>query len=154
MANRYTQLYIHIVFAPTCRQALISPDWEESLHKYITGIVQQRGHKMLAINGMPDHIHLLIGYEPTESLSDLIRETKRSSTDWVKVNRLCPMKFSWQSGYGAFSHSRSQISQVARYIENQKEHHRKRSFREEYLKMLHDFEVKYDERYLFDFLEG
>lgn len=108
---------------------------------------------MLAINGMPDHIHLLIGYEPTESLSDLIRETKRSSTDWVKTNRLCPMKFSWQSGYGAFSHSRSQIGQVARYIENQKEHHRKSSFREEYLKMLHDFEVEYDERYLFDFLE-
>ena len=108
---------------------------------------------MLAINSMPDHIHLLIGYEPTESLSDLIREIKRSSTDWVKTNRLCRMKFGWQSGYGAFSHSRSQISQVARYIENQKEHHRMRSFREEYVKMLEDFEVEYDERYLFDFLK-
>jgi len=153
MANRFTQLYIHIVFAPKNRHALIKPSWEEALHKYITGIVQQRGHKMLAINGMPDHVHIFMGYEPTESLSDLIREIKKSSSEWIKSNRLCSMKFAWQSGYGAFSHSRSQVDAVVKYVRNQKEHHRKRSFKDEYLKILKDFEVEYDERYLFDFHE-
>ena len=153
MANRFTQLYIHIVFAPKNRQALIGPSWEEVLHKYITGIVQTRGHKMLAINGMHDHVHIFIGYCPTEGLSDLVREIKKSSSGWIKSNRFCPMKFEWQSGYGAFSYSRSQVDAVVKYIRNQKEHHRKHSFKQEYLKMLKDFEVVYDERYLFDFHE-
>jgi putative transposase len=153
MANRYTQLYIHCIFAPKNREALIASHWEELLHKYITGIIQQRGHKMLAINGMPDHVHIFIGYNPTESLSDLIREVKKSSSTWVKSNRYSPFKFEWQSGYGAFSHSRSQVDQVAKYVMNQKAHHQKSTFKEEYLKMLHDFEVEYDEQYLFDFFD-
>ena len=108
---------------------------------------------MLAINGMPDHLHLLIGYEPTESLSDLVREVKKGSSTWIKEERHSSYKFEWQSGYGAFSHSRSQIDRVAKYIMNQKEHHRKKSFRQEYLKMLQHFEVEYDEKYLFEFFD-
>ena len=153
MANTFTQIYIQIVFAVKNRDALIQKEWKERLHAYITGIVQSDGHKMLSINSMPDHIQLFIGYKPTQLIPDLVEEIKTSSNRFVKENKLSKFQFAWHKGYGAFSYSRSQIPDVARYIENQELHHSKKTFREEYLDMLRMFEVEYDEKYLFDFFD-
>lgn len=149
MANAYSKIQIHIVFAVKFRLALIAPAWEEELYKYITGIVQKRGHKMLSINGMPDHIHILIGFKPVEDLSSLIREVKKASTEWIRSHNLTPYKFQWQEGYGAFSYSESDIPAVANYIRNQKQHHAHAStFREEYIELLKDFNIEFDEKYI------
>lgn len=153
MANTYTQLYFLIVFAVKNRDALISKVWQEKLHGYITGIVQNHGHKMLSINSMPDHVHMLIGYNHTKLLPDLLENVKTSSNDYIKINQLSRFKFEWQKGYGAFSYSRSQIPIVAKYIENQEIHHQKKSFRAEYLELLRKFEVEYDDRYVFEFFD-
>ncbi len=153
MANTYTQLYFQIVFAVKNRDALIQKAWQGQLHAYITGIVQKQGHKMMCINSMPDHIHLLIGYNHTKLLPDLMEHIKTSSNDFIKTNHLSHYKFDWQKGYGAFSYSQSQVSTVAKYIENQEVHHQKKSFRAEYLELLRKFEVEYDERYVFDFFD-
>lgn len=150
----YSQIYIQIVFAVKGRQNLINPTWEEQLYKYITGIVQQKGQKMLAINGMPDHIHLFIGMKPSCCLSDLVREIKKSSHTYVKINRLTPFNYFWQEGFGAFSYAHSQIDNVCKYIQNQKTRHKKRTFREEYLDLLNKFDIKYQEEYLFDWIEN
>jgi REP element-mobilizing transposase RayT len=152
MADHYTQLHIQIVFAVKYRASLIESEWEDELYKYITGIMKQRGHKMLAINGMPDHIHIFIGLNPNESISDLVREVKKASNDFIKMRRFTKYKFQWQSGYGAFSYSHSAIDRVVKYILNQKEHHRKKTFKEEYLAFLNAFEIEYKKEYLFDWL--
>lgn len=151
MADVFSQLYIHIVFAVKNRQALIRPEWEEELYKYMTGIIQNRGHKLLAIGGMPDHIHIFLGLKPAEALSDLVREIKKATTTFVREKRFTPYPFSWQSGYGAFSHSRSQIDTVYRYILNQKTHHKKKTFEEEFKKILEDFDVETGNKQFFDF---
>lgn len=153
MANTYSQIHLQLVFAVKNREALIEKNWKERLHAYITGIVQNHSHKMLSINSMPDHIHILIGYKPAQSLPDLVEEIKTSSNSFVKQERFSKYKFEWQKGYRAFSYSRSQISAVAKYIENQEEHHKKRTFREEYLDLLKKFEVEFDERYVFQFFD-
>lgn len=153
MANTYTQLYIHIVFAVRYRRAVIDETWEERLHKYITGIVQNNGHKMLAINSAYDHIHIFIGYSPSQSLSELMKAVKGESSEFVNKEGFCKQRFHWQAGYGAFSYSRSHIDSVVKYIINQKEHHKRKTFRKEYLKMLKDYDVPYDERYVFKDLE-
>lgn len=153
MANSYSQIYIQIVFAVKHRDAVIKFKWEERLYRYITGIVQNKSQKMLAINGMPDHIHFLIGLKPECCLSDLIREIKKASNEFINEHRLTPTKFYWQEGFGAFSYSRSQIETVAKYILNQKEHHKKQTFQEEYLEFLEKFEIEYNEKYLFEWLE-
>lgn len=150
--STYTQLYIHVVFAVKGRESLIQPEWEEQLYKYITGIVQNKQQKMLAINGMPDHIHLFIGMKPSCSLSDLVREIKKSSNDFIKEKKLSKYKFNWQEGFGAFSYSHSQLTDVIQYINNQKQHHKKKTFKEEYMDFLKKFEVEYDEQYLFEWL--
>lgn len=149
MANTYTQLHIHFVFAVKYRAALIREQLEERLHKYITGIVQNNGHKMLAINSVSDHLHLFIGLNPKQAISDLMRLVKGDSAEFINKERFTPGKFQWQSGYGAFSNSHSQIDAVVKYILNQKEHHRKKTFRDEYLSMLNDHKIDFDERYLF-----
>jgi len=149
MANTYTQIHIHAIFAVQNRQSLISSDWRDDLYKYITGIVQNHNHKMLQINGMPDHIHVLLGFRPTQSLSELMKYVKQDSTKWVNQNKFVNGRFSWQKGYGAFSHSRSQVPQVIKYIQKQREHHKKKSFRQEYLDFLEKFDVDYDERFIF-----
>lgn len=149
MPNTYTQLYIHCVFAVKYRAALLQPDWDERLRLYITAIAQNHKHKMLAINNMPDHLHFFVGLNPTESISDMIRNVKKDSSEWINKEGFCRAKFNWQDGYGAFSYSRSQVNQVVQYIHNQQEHHRKITFMDEYRKMLKDFEIEYDERYLF-----
>lgn len=149
MADVFSQLYIHLVFSPKNRNALIKPVWEERLYKYITGIVEERKHKMLAIGGMPDHVHIFIGLKPAEAISDLVREIKKASNDFINFEKLTT-NFEWQNGYGCFSHSRSQIDTVCKYILNQKEHHRQKTFREEFLKFCNDFGIEIGKKQMFD----
>jgi putative transposase len=149
VANTYTQIYIHIVFAVEGRQNLISPDHNDELQKFITGIVSAQKHKLIAINNMPDHLHLLVGLRPDASLSDLVREIKTGSSNFINRKRWFAGRFSWQEGFGAFSHSRSQLNSVIRYIENQPKHHAKKTFRDEYIELLERFSVVYDKRYIF-----
>lgn len=153
MANSYSKIYIQIVFAVRNREAMIGVDWEERLFQYITGIVQNKEQKMLAINGMKDHIHFFIGMKPTCCLSYLIREVKKASNEFINEQKFTKFKFQWQEGFGAFSYSNSDISKVIKYIMNQKEHHKKKAFREEYLEFLKVFDVDYNEKYLFDWVE-
>lgn len=152
MAGTFSQIYIQGVFAVKGRQSLISQDWEEDLFKYITGIVRNKNQKMLAINGMADHIHFLIGMKPSCCFSDLVREIKKSSNEFIQQNNLTKTKFEWQEGYGAFSYSHSALDQVIQYILNQKEHHKKQTFKEEYNLLLKKFEVEFKEEYLFDWI--
>ena len=153
MANTYTKAHFHLIFAPKNREALIKKEWKNDLEKYITGIVQNKKHKMLAINCMPDHVHVFIGYNLNELIPDLVRDIKVASNDWIQNNNLSKFKFEWQSGYGAFTYSRSQVDSVVKYILNQEEHHKKRTFREEYLDMLAKNEIEFKDEYLFDFFE-
>ncbi len=152
MANTYSQIYIHIVFTVKYREQLIKNENRESLHKYIAGIISKRRQKLLAIFAMPDHIHILIGLTPDKSISDLVRDIKSASSKFISDNNWVKGKFEWQKGYGAFSYSKSQIDNVINYIKNQEEHHKRSSFKEEYLKILNKFEVDYDEKYLFDWI--
>jgi putative transposase len=153
MANTYTQMYAQFVFSPKGRQHLILPSFEERLYQYITGIVKDYDQKLIAVNGMPDHIHIFLGFKPTLALADLIGEIKTSSTKFIKKNRFLPNTFAWQDGYGCFTYAHSQLDVVAKYVMNQKEHHKTKTFREEYIEMLQKAEVAYNERYLFDFYE-
>jgi putative transposase len=148
MANTYTQIHIHVVFAVKYRIALINPKWEGDLYRYITGIIQSQGHKVLQINGMPDHIHILIGMRPNQSLSELIRSTKSRSTEWINANHKEVAHFLWQKGYGAFSLSREDIPRVATYIRNQKKHHMNTSFDDEFIQLLNDCKIEFDEKFL------
>lgn len=153
MPNTYTQLHIQFVFAVKYRAALIHPDWKERLHQYITGIIQQNEHKLLQINSMPDHIHIFIGMRPNQSISSLIQNIKSESTKWIKENDFCKSSFAWQEGYGAFSYSKSHVPNVIQYIQNQEQHHQKKTFLEEYVEFLKAFEIDYDEKYIFKELE-
>ena len=153
MADTYTQLYIQFVFAVQNRKSLIHPEWESELHKYITGIIQNKSHKMIAINGMPDHLHMFIGFQPVDHMSELIKVVKGESSKWIKERGLIKRGFKWQEGYGAFSYSRSHIDRVYHYIQNQKEHHKKKTFRQEYIELLKKFDIDYDERYIFKEVE-
>ena len=148
MANTYTQIHFQVVFAVQNRQSLINKNWEDELYKYITGIIQNYDHKVLQINGMPNHIHILFGMRPTQSLSDLMKKIKGDSSKWINQKGFVRGKFSWQSGYGGFTYSKSQLPNVIQYIKNQKEHHKTISFSEEYLNFLKEFEVEYDERFI------
>ena len=149
MANTYTQLYIQFVFATKFRTATLQDSWDEELRKYIAGIIANNGHKMLAINNMPDHLHLFIGLHPTQSISELMRLVKGDSSEWVNKERHTKSKFQWQDGYGAFSYGRSQVDAVVQYIANQQAHHQKVTFIDEYKQLLEKFGVQYDERYIF-----
>jgi len=149
MANTYTPIYIHTVFAVENRISLIKESWREELHKYITGIVQNNNHKLIAINSMPDHIHIFIGMRPIQSVSNLLQDIKDSSSKWMNKKNFVIGKFNWQSGYGAFSYSHSQIDNVVKYIQNQPQHHKKKTFRREYIEFLAKFNIAYDERYIF-----
>jgi putative transposase len=153
MSDTYTQLYIHLVFSVKGRNNFIQPIWEDELHKYITAVVQTDRHKMLAINGMPDHIHIFLGLNPAFSISDLVKDIKRASNNWINEKGFVRGRFEWQSGYGAFSYSRSQIDHVCKYIQNQKIHHAKFSFKSEYVELLKLFEIPFKDEYLFEFYE-
>ena len=149
MANTFTQIYIQVVFAVQNRSPLVSCEWNERLHKYITGIVQNKGHKMLAIHCMPDHAHMFIGMKPDEALSDLVRDVKRDSTNFIKDEIRPVGRFGWQEGFGGFSYSRSDIDRIVRYILHQEEHHRRTSFREEYERLLKEFGIAFNPKFTF-----
>ena len=153
MANTYTQIYIQIVFTVKGRQNLIPKQYREELHKYITGIITKRNQKLLAIFAMPDHLHLLVGLKPNISISDLVRDIKAGSSKFISDNNWITDKFSWQEGFGAFSYSKSQIDNVVKYILNQEEHHKTKTFKDEYLGFLEKFEIEYNEKYLFEWIE-
>jgi REP element-mobilizing transposase RayT len=150
MAGTFSQICIHLVIVVKYREYLIKPEWEEELYKYMTGIIQGKNQKLIEINGMPDHIHILIVLKPNMRLDDLVRELKKSTTAFIQQNGFSNKLFRWQSGYGAFSHSKGNLNTVINYIKNQKSHHKKTSLREEYMEMLQESGIEYDEKYLFD----
>ena len=151
MGDTYTQLYVHLVFAVKGRDNSIEAAWEDELYKYITAVVQNDRHKMIAINGMPDHIHIFLGLNPAIAISDLVKDIKRASNNWINQKRFIKGKFEWQNGYGAFSYGKSQMGQVYKYILNQKERHSCSSFKEEYVSLLKLFEIDFKDDYLFEF---
>jgi putative transposase len=153
MANTYTQIYIHVVFSVQGRQNLVSPERKEELHKYISGIVTRQGQKLLAIHCMPDHAHILIGLKPNMSISDLVGDIKTGSTNHINESHWMMGRFSWQEGFGAFSYSHSQLTDVIQYITHQVEHHTRKGFCAEYREFLEKFQVPYEERYLFEPVE-
>jgi putative transposase len=153
MANTYTKCYFQLVFAVKNRDVLIKKQWKDNLEKYITGIVQNHHHKMLAIGAMPDHMHILLGYNLNHLIPDLVEEIKTSSNKWIKKEGLSRFNFAWQKGYGAFTYSHEQIDSVARYILSQEEHHKRRSFKEEYLELLRRNEIEFKDEYVFEFFD-
>lgn len=148
MANTFTQIYLHIVFAVQKRTSLIHAEWKNELYKYITGIIKNNGHKLIAINGTANHIHIAIGYKPHQLLPELLQDIKANSSKWINEKRFVSGKFNWQSGYGAFSFSHSQIDAIIKYINNQDLHHKKKTFREEYTQILEKYNVPFDEKYI------
>jgi putative transposase len=149
MANTYTQIHIQTVFSVQDWNCIIKKTWKNELYQYITGIIQNHGHKVLAINGMPDHLHVFFWMRPTQSLSDLMKDVKGDPSKWINKKGVVTGRFSWQEGFGGFSYSKSQVDNVIDYIKNQEIHHHKKSFIEEYLEFLEKFEVPFDERYIF-----
>ena len=149
MANTYTQLHIHLIFVTQYRNASISYKFEKRLYEYLIAIIQNHNHKVLAINGMPDHIHILLGLRPNQSISELVQFVKSSSSKWINDEKLTNTKFAWQEGFGAFSYSKSDVEKVIKYIKNQKTHHSKTSFKDEYLKILQNTGVDFDPKYIF-----
>ena len=153
MPNTYTQLYIHFVFAVQNRDALVHEAIREPVQKYMAGIISNTKHKLLSIYSMPDHTHIFLGLNPNQSISNLAQVLKSNSSKWMNKEKLCRFPFNWQDGYGAFSHQRSSISNVCNYVQNQKQHHSKKTFKSEYLDLLREHEVEYDDRYLFNFFD-
>ena len=149
----FTQLYTHLVFAVKYRERLLKKEIRADIFSYISGIITNRKHKSIIINGVSDHIHILIGLNPNDKISDLVATIKRSSSTHINQQNLFRDKFHWQDGYGAFSYSRSQLENIYRYIENQETHHREKSFRQEYINLLERFKIEYDEKYLFEFFD-
>ena len=153
MPNTYSQIYIQIVFTVKGRKNLIMKERREELHKYVTGIINNKGQKLMAIFAMPDHVHILVGIQPNITISDLVRDIKSNSTRFINENNWVEGKFNWQEGFGAFSYSKSNIDNVIKYIMNQEEHHKKITFKEEYINFLEKFEIEYNEKYLFEWIE-
>ena len=153
MADTYTQCYFHLVFAVKNRDALIKKVWKNELEMYITQIIQNHKHKLLYIFAMPDHLHIFVGYNVNHLIPNLVEEIKTSSNSWIKNNNLSRFKFEWQKGYGAFTHSHSQLNTVIQYIKNQEIHHEKRTFREEYLELLQKNEIEFKDEYVFHFFD-
>jgi len=148
MPNTYTKIYLHLVFAVKNRESLINSKWKDELYKYITGIIQNNGHKLIAINGTANHIHIAIGYKQTQLLPDLMQDIKGSSSKWINENRFVRGKFNWQTGYGAFSFAHSQIDKVVKYIVNQESHHKIKTFKEEYIELLKKYNVQYEDKFV------
>ncbi|HPF52475.1 MAG TPA: IS200/IS605 family transposase [Draconibacterium sp.] len=149
----FTQIYLHFVFAVKFREALLQPKQQKEVFPFIAGLIDSMGHKSYAVNGMPDHVHVFMSFSPSKSPSETIKEIKRASSNFINDKKWFSGKFQWQNGYGCFSYGKSQINAVVNYILNQKEHHHKTTFREEYLSFLTKFEVPFDERYLFEFFD-
>ena len=153
MSDTYSQIYIQVVFAVKGRQNLISDKWKTELHKYISGIITNKGQKSIIVNGVQDHIHCFIGLKPSMAISDLVRDIKNNSSKYINEKGFLPGKFQWQEGFGAFSYAYSQVKNVYNYILNQEEHHKRKSFKNEYLELLREFEIDYKSEYLFEWIE-
>lgn len=153
MAGTFSQIYIQVVFAVKGRQNLLAKAWRDEVFKYISGIITNKGQKPIIVNGVDDHVHAFIGLKPSMALSDLVRDVKNNSTNFINDNNWIKVKFSWQEGYGAFSYGHSQIENVYNYILNQEQHHRKQTFQEEYMDFLKKFEIEHDTKYLFEWIE-
>ncbi len=153
MSGTYSQIYIQYVFAVKGKQNLLQKPWREDVFKYISGIIKAKGQKSIIVNGVENHVHVFVGLKPSMNISDLVRDIKNNSSKFINEQKYLPVKFSWQEGYGVFSYSHSHIDNVYKYIANQEEHHKKKSFKEEYLDFLEKFQVEYNEKYLFDWLE-
>ena len=153
MSGTFSQLYVQVVFAVKGRENLIQREYREALHEYMAGIIKGKGQKPIIVNGVGDHVHLFVGLKPFISISDLVRDVKNNSSNFINSKKMVAGKFSWQEGFGAFSYGQSQVESVFNYISNQEVHHQKKTFREEYLDMLNKFEIQYDEKYLFDWIE-
>jgi REP element-mobilizing transposase RayT len=153
MAGTYTQIYIQYVFAVKGRENLLQKPWRDDVFKYMAGIIKGKGQKPIIVNGVENHVHVFVGLKPSMSISDLVRDIKNNSTNFINEQKYVDKRFQWQEGYGAFSYAHSQINDVYQYILNQEAHHAKKTFHEEYLDFLQKFEIEYDERYLFDWLE-
>lgn len=154
MADTYTQLFVHVVFAVKGRDNLISVKWKDSLYKYITGIISNKDQKLIIINGMPDHVHILISFQPSCILSDLVRDVKANSSRWINENKYVAGKFEWQNGFGAFTVNPYQLKTLIEYISNQEEHHKRKTFRDEYVKFLNENNIEYKPEYLFEEIGG
>ena len=153
MAGTYSQIYIQVVFAVRGRQNLLHKEWRDDVFKYMSGIIKNKGQKPIIVNGVSDHVHVFVGLKPSMALSDLVRDVKNNSTNFINDHAWIRGKFSWQEGYGAFSYSHSQIENVYNYILNQDKHHHKQTFQEEYVDFLEKFEIEHDVKYLFDWIE-
>lgn len=153
MANTFSQIYIQIIFSVKGRQNLLQKPWRDEVFKYISSIIKNKNQKPIIVNGVADHVHVFVGLKPSMRLSDLVRDIKNNSSSFINEHKFIRGKFSWQEGYGAFSYAHSQIDNVYQYIANQEEHHRKKTFREEYREFLQKYEINYDEKYLFDWLD-
>jgi putative transposase len=153
MAGTFSQIYIQVVFAVNGRDNLLLKPWRDEVFKYISGIIKGKNQKSIIVNGVTNHVHLFVGLKPSMAISDLVRDVKNNSSNFINENKFVRGKFSWQEGFGSFSYSHSQIEQVYQYILKQEEHHHKKTFKEEYLDFLHKFEVEYDEKYLFEWYD-
>ncbi len=153
MANTYRKMYLHVIFAVKNRDALLQKQWRHRLFAYMAAIINEKGHYSLAVNGVTDHVHLFFDYKGHELVADLVREIKKSSSDLIKEKKLCPYKFEWQKEYGVFSQGFREKDDIIKYILIQEEHHRKKTFREEYLNFLRSYEIEFKEEYVFDFFE-
>ena len=152
MAGTYSRIHIQIVFAVKGRDNLLLKPWREEVFKYMAGIINEKGQKSIIVNGVTDHVHVFVGLKPSVALADLVREVKNNSSNFINKKRFVQGRFSWQEGYGAFSYSYSQLDTVYKYILHQEEHHREKTFKEEYLEFLRKFEIEHDEKYLFEWL--
>jgi REP element-mobilizing transposase RayT len=153
MAGTFSQIYIQYVFAVKGRQNLLQKAWRDEVFKYMSGIIKGKNQKPIIVNGVSDHVHIFVGLKPVANISDLVRDIKNNSTNFINDQKFLDSKFAWQEGYGAFSYGHSQIDTVYRYIANQEKHHKKKTFKEEYIELLDKFEIKYDEKYLFDWID-
>ena len=153
MAGTFSQIYIQYVFAVKGRENLLQKPWREEVFKYIAGIIKGKNQKPIIVNGVADHVHVFVGLKPPMNISDLVRDIKNNSSNFINKEKFIKRKFAWQEGFGAFSYGHSQIENVYQYIAKQEEHHRQISFKEEYIDLLKKFEIEFDEKYLFDWLE-
>ncbi len=150
MAGTYSQIYIQIVFAVKGRQNLLHSSWRQEIFKYISRVIQNKGQKSIIVNGVADHVHIFVGLKPVMPISDLVRDIKNNSSKFINDQGFLKSRFSWQEGYGAFSYGQSQIETVYHYINNQEQHHQKKTFKEEYIEFREKFQIEYDEKYIFD----
>ena len=153
MSGTFSQIYLQIIFAVKSRQNLLHESWRQEIFKYMAGIIKEKKQKPIIVNGISDHVHLFVGLKPSMCISDLVRDIKSNTTNFINDKKILGNKFSWQEGYGVFSYAHSQINTVYHYVENQEEHHRKKSFREEYIDFLEKFQIEYKEKYLFDWID-